>query len=101
EIAEREGGADLAHHRQVLGDLDASIDALIDEAGVILTPTAPVTAPEAAAIAAPAARDGRRHPIVGLLGQATLPFSRRSLASATVCCGWTGGLPVGLQLVGR
>ncbi len=100
EFAERQAAVPLDEFRTKLRELDAAIDLVLDTGWLLALPTVAVTAPKVSDVEEMARGTEARHPIVGLLGQAVLPFSRLDLATITVRCGTTGGLPVGLQLVG-
>ena len=75
------------------------VDALLDEADLLATPTVPVTAFEAG-LDSPV-RHGLQTSYLGWTGF-TYPFNLSGHPAATMPCGFTpDGLPVGLQLVGR
>lgn len=100
ELAERDEYRSLVPERARLAELDAMIDAHFGPPAVIVLPTTPVIAPRAADVSTMVSSPGERHPIVRLLGQATLPFARPCLTCMSVCCGFSGeGAPVGAQLV--
>jgi aspartyl-tRNA(Asn)/glutamyl-tRNA(Gln) amidotransferase subunit A len=102
DLAERQCGMPLEGCRSDLEKLDAMVDALLAAGHLLALPTVAVTAPKASDVASMAwSGDETRHPIVALLAQATLPFSRPGLAAITISCGnVANGLSVGLQLVG-
>jgi aspartyl-tRNA(Asn)/glutamyl-tRNA(Gln) amidotransferase subunit A len=97
EVAE-EKGVDLDGARRRLGELDGRVDELLRGLTVIAVPTVPIRAPLVSDVETLAYGAGARHPIVGLLAAATLPFSRNDLASIAVPC-WPEGddLPASIQ----
>lgn len=101
EVAEAQT-ADLHPARARLRELDGEVDRLLRGGRVIATPTVPIKAPLASEVEAMRQREGARHPIVGILASATLPFSRSGLASLTVPV-WQGSdpLPASVQLVAQ
>jgi len=99
EVAE-EKRADLDDARRRLGELDGRIDELLRGLTVIAVPTVPVKAPLVSDVEAMPRGASGRHPIVGVLAAATLPFSRAGLASLAVPC-WpeADDLPASIQFV--
>lgn len=100
DFAERQSAAPLDQFREQLRQLDAAVDLVLAGGSLLALPTVAVTAPKVSDVAQMVRGAEARHTIVGLLGQAVLPFSRGDLATMTIACGSAHRLPVGLQLVG-
>ena len=93
ESAERMTGADRSTARQELADLAWRLQAALGAVDVLALPVCPVAAPARDADPRRAARE-----LTPLCG----PANAAGLAAASVPCGFTsGGLPIGLQLVGE
>jgi aspartyl-tRNA(Asn)/glutamyl-tRNA(Gln) amidotransferase subunit A len=76
-----------------------AVDALLESADLLATPTLPVPAFPVGQDSP--VRNGKQTSYLGWTGF-TYPFNLSGHPAATVPCGFTtGGLPVGLQLVGR
>jgi aspartyl-tRNA(Asn)/glutamyl-tRNA(Gln) amidotransferase subunit A len=76
-----------------------AVDALLESADLLVTPTLPVPAFPVGQDSP--IRNGKQTSYLGWTGF-TYPFNLSGHPAATVPCGFTtGGLPVGLQLVGR
>lgn len=71
---------------------------LWDRVDVLATPTVPVPAPRLGEVTTELS--GARYDTRSLLTRFTNPFNALGLPAASVPCGFAGGLPVGLQLVG-
>jgi aspartyl-tRNA(Asn)/glutamyl-tRNA(Gln) amidotransferase subunit A len=100
DFAEGQAATPLDGFRATLRALDAAVDVVLANGALLVLPTVAVTAPRAAGVERMTRGSGARHPIIALLGQAVLPFSRAELATITIPCGVSDGLPIGLQLVG-
>jgi aspartyl-tRNA(Asn)/glutamyl-tRNA(Gln) amidotransferase subunit A len=101
EIAEQQP-TDLQGARRRLQELDGEIDAILEGGVVLALPTVPVVAPLVSEVETMPRGSDLRHPIIGLLAAATLPFSRPDLASMTIpWWGGSDGLPASMQLVAR
>ena len=93
ESAERLTDADRSAARQELADLAWRLQAALGAVDVLALPVCPVAAPARDADPRRAARE-----LTPLCG----PANAAGLAAASVPCGFTsGGLPIGLQLVGE
>ena len=93
ESAERLTDADRSAARQELADLAWRLQAALGAVDVLALPVCPVAAPARDADPQRAARE-----LTPLCG----PANAAGLAAASVPCGFTsGGLPIGLQLVGE
>lgn len=102
DIAEEQAELSLEDARACVTEFDRAIDGLLAGSRVLALPTTPIVAPQFDDIERLPLRAGERHPLVKLLAQGTLPFSRPALATMTLPCGANSkGLPVGLQIVGR
>lgn len=88
---ERPTIAEFEAARDALVTFQSAIDRIFDDVDVIVTPTAPMTAPLI------------NGPIDGLMIlRNTCPFNAAGTPAISVPCGTDGaGLPVGLQIVGR
>jgi aspartyl-tRNA(Asn)/glutamyl-tRNA(Gln) amidotransferase subunit A len=86
--------------RAPLAELVANLQAVFDNADVLVVPTTQVTAPT---IEESAARDdGHRTPVVRNLTRICGPVNVCRLAAVSVPCGFDdSGLPIGLHLIGR
>ena len=93
ESAERLSDAERATARQELADLAWLLRAALAGVDVLALPTCPVAAPP---------RDADPHRAARELTPLCGPANAAGLAAASVPCGvTTGGLPIGLQLVGE
>ncbi len=73
--------------------MSAELDAVFDTVDALVSPTAPVVAPKLGSIPDPVA--------MYQLDRYTIPASLAGLPAISVPCGDVGGLPVGLQVIGR
>lgn len=71
----------------------------LEQVDVIVTPTAPVTAPKVGERTVEI--KGRRVAVLGLMARLTRPYNLAGLPAVTIPCGFSAGLPVGLQIGGR
>ena len=102
EAAEAREDEDLEPCRQQLRALDAQVDTILDASPVLAVPTVPVVAPSVSELEQVRQKPGERHPMVGLLGLGTLPFSRAELTSLSVPIRHDQAqLPAGIQFVAR
>ena len=93
------GGGDLAAAVHARLEHYRAVDALMQTCDLLVTPTVPV--PAFGVGEDSPTRHGRRTSYLGWTGF-TYPFNLSGHPAATVPCGLTaGGLPVGLQIVGR
>ncbi|WP_139206218.1 amidase [Blastococcus sp. DSM 46786] len=94
-----------AHEREravrELHRLEALLRAGLEEVDVVVLPTTAIPGPTVEECAF-TPDGGGRSPVVATLMRLCGPFSWCGLAAVTVPCGFTtGGLPIGLQVVGR
>jgi aspartyl-tRNA(Asn)/glutamyl-tRNA(Gln) amidotransferase subunit A len=101
--AERTGPdeKELAEARAACAALSAELRASVEEHAILATPTVPCEAPTHEEAAERRSGTPRR-PVVMRLTRIPAPVNVAGLAALTVPCGsGSGGLPVGLQLIGR
>ncbi|SOE02074.1 amidase [Blastococcus haudaquaticus] len=91
--------ARLAAAEQVIAEGVAALLAALGEVDVLATPTTPLTAPPIGAQRVEVA--GEDLHIEEMLTGFTSAFNAAGVPALTVPCGLVGGLPTGLQLVGR
>jgi aspartyl-tRNA(Asn)/glutamyl-tRNA(Gln) amidotransferase subunit A len=90
--------AELGHHRRELQQIRSEIRKVFDEVDVLVTPTTPVVAP---AIDELKQNPDLLRPRELLLLRNTRPVNVWGLPAISVPCGFTtGGLPIGLQIIG-
>jgi aspartyl-tRNA(Asn)/glutamyl-tRNA(Gln) amidotransferase subunit A len=94
EVADQLGAAlgvaavDYIDAQRVRAELSEGLRALFDVHDVVVMPTVPIVAPPVA--------DFARHLL--LLSRNAIPWSFTGLPAISVPCGWSEGLPVGLQV---
>jgi aspartyl-tRNA(Asn)/glutamyl-tRNA(Gln) amidotransferase subunit A len=92
---------DVEEARSECRKLAARLVSVLDGADVLVTPTVPCVAPTHAEADRRSAGSPRR-PIVMKLTRIPAPVNVAGLAALSVPCGLgAGGLPIGLQLIGR
>lgn len=80
----------------------AEMATLLQRVDALLTPTLPLVAPRADAVAGPLLVAGREEDASLALLRLTFPFDISGQPALTVPCGFSAaGLPIGLQIVGR
>ena len=79
---------DAMHRRRLVA---AGFRSALSEVDIIATPTLPVTAPPY----------GSPNDVMPVLNRLTAPLNAAGLPALAVPCGFAGGLPVSLQLIGR
>jgi aspartyl-tRNA(Asn)/glutamyl-tRNA(Gln) amidotransferase subunit A len=86
---------------EVLRHLKDRLTSAVDEADVLILPTTPIPAPTKEE--SEGTSDGAHRPFVTrTLTRICGPINHCDLAAAAIPCGYTtGGLPIGLQIVGR
>lgn len=91
--------ADYSKANQLRALLNRDIAKVLERVDFLMTPTCPVTAPS---YAAPVVTlGGQEFPSRMVLSRITRLFNSNGLPAATVPCGFSEGLPVGLQIAGR
>ncbi len=91
--------ADYSKANQLRASLNRDIAQVLERVDFLMTPTCPVTAPS---YAAPVVTlGGQEFPSRMVLSRITRLFNSNGLPAATVPCGFSEGLPVGLQIAGR
>ncbi|MGY1642264.1 amidase [Geodermatophilus sp. SYSU D00703] len=100
-LAERITPRERAAAVRDLGRLEPALRSGLEDVDVLVLPTTAIPAPTVEETAFRAGDTGRA-PVVGTLMRLCGPFSWCGLAAVSVPCGFTaGGLPIGLQVVGR
>ena len=102
-------GAVYAKAHNVRTGIIGAFDAALSEFDILVTPTCPTVAPKWVApesdylISTEAEIDASRNPVPGvrIRNRDTRPFNYTGHPALTVPCGKSGGMPIGLQLVGR
>jgi len=91
--------AEYSKANQLRALLNRDIAKVLERVDFLMTPTCPVTAPS---YAAPVVTlGGQEFPSRMVLSRITRLFNSNGLPAATVPCGFSEGLPVGLQIAGR
>lgn len=97
------GSLYLATHyikaQRVRALLQSDFQQALERADVILSPTSPVTAPRIGDKTVTI--KGRARTVTLVLARLTRPYNLVGLPAITVPCGFSAGLPVGLQIAGR
>jgi aspartyl-tRNA(Asn)/glutamyl-tRNA(Gln) amidotransferase subunit A len=90
---------EMAHAESVIAGFSADLLALLIDYDVLVTATVPVTAPELGATTVEVG--GVTYPVELVLTRLTSPFNATGLPAVSVPMARVGGLPTGLQIVGR
>ena len=91
--------ADYSKANQLRASLNRDVAKVLERVDFLMTPTCPVTAPS---YDAPVVTlGGQEFPSRMVLSRITRLFNSNGLPAATVPCGFSEGLPVGLQIAGR
>ena len=91
--------ADYSKANQLRAALNRDVGEVLERFDFLMTPTCPVTAPP---YDAPVVTlGGQEFPSRMVLSRITRLFNSNGLPAATVPCGFSEGLPVGLQIAGR
>ncbi|GGF94257.1 amidase [Paenibacillus abyssi] len=98
-LAELPSAVDYVMAQQLRRKLILDFDEVFRSIDVLVTPTLPLVAPEIGADFSIV--NGKQSPVTDDLIRLTSPSNLAGLPSLTVPCGFSKGLPIGMQLIGK